>query len=49
MKKKTPMKMTLSRETLRHLTPEEVQLASGGLERQPKLPHTSDSKVVCCA
>lgn len=53
MKKKTMTKMTLSRETLRRLTPEEIQLASGGLDRQPGFkvdyPPTSDSRVVCCA
>lgn len=50
MKKKTPTKMTLSRETLRRLTPEEIQAASGGArEKQPDYPPTSDSRVVCCA
>lgn len=49
MKKKTPTKMTLSRETLRLLTPEEIESASGGREKQPDYPPTSDSRVVCCA
>jgi hypothetical protein len=53
MKKNTPLKLTLSRETLRRLTSEQIQLASGGLERypvkQPDYPPTSDSRVVCCA
>lgn len=49
MKKNTPMKLTLSRETLRRLTSEQIQLASGGLEDQHKIPHTSDSQRICCA
>ena len=54
MKKKTPMKLMLSRETLRRLTSEQIQLALGGtrgtvdqLPQDP--PPTSDSQKICCA
>jgi hypothetical protein len=53
VKKKTPMKLMLSRETLRRLTSEQIQLALGGtretIDQLPQdPPPTSDSEKICC-
>ena len=51
--KKTPKKLLLSRETLRHLSIDQAKLAVGGettsLLNCPPPPPTSDSVNVCCA
>jgi len=50
MKKMTPKKLVLSRETLRYLTAEQAKEALGQgtyIERDP--PWTSDSAKICCA
>jgi len=50
MKKTAPRKMTLTRETLHHLTDAQAQAALGGsIVRQEPKPLTTDSKQVCCA
>jgi hypothetical protein len=52
MKKTTPKKLMLSRETLRSLTAEQARAALGEgpyIVRQPEVPWTSDSAKVCCA
>ncbi|MFL6196751.1 MAG: hypothetical protein ACJ75H_21385 [Thermoanaerobaculia bacterium] len=53
MKKMTPKKLVLTRETLRNLTGDQVKLALGGgdttILRCPPPPPTSDSVNVCCA
>lgn len=51
MKKKTPRKLQLCRETVRLLSAEQAQLAAGGttLYPCPPPPATSDSVRYCCA
>ncbi len=52
MKKISPKKLTLSRETVGKLTAEQVKAALGGQAGstlQPELPWTSDSVRACCA
>ncbi len=52
MKKMTPKKLVLSRETLRYLTAEQARAALGDgpiIAREPDIPWTSDSAKVCCA
>jgi hypothetical protein len=44
MKKMTPKKMTLSRETIGTLSDKEMKAILGGA-----LPETTNSKVACCA
>lgn len=52
MKKATPKKMRLSRETVATLTNDQAKMAQGALAgdyQQREIPWTSDSKNVCCA
>jgi len=52
MKKMTPKKLVLSRETLRSLTAEQAKAALGEgpyIGREPDIPWTSDSVKICCA
>lgn len=52
MKKMTPKKLVLSRETLRSLTAEQAKGALGPapyIGKEPNVPWTSDSAKVCCA
>jgi hypothetical protein len=53
MKKTTPKKLVLSRETLRYLTAEQTRAALGQgpyIGREPAdIPWTSDSAKICCA
>jgi hypothetical protein len=50
MKKTAPRKMTLTRETLHQLSPNQTKGALGGsIVIQQPLPLTTDSVRVCCA
>lgn len=50
MKKNAPKKMTLTRETLHHLTDSQAEAVFGGvIYKTRQYPDTSDSKNVCCA
>ena len=50
MKKMTPKKLVLSRETLRYLTAEQAKAALGeGPYIDREIPWTSDSAKICCA
>lgn len=49
MKKLGIKKMTLTRETLRKLTDDQVREAEGGFVAREDIPWTSDSVKICCA
>lgn len=49
MKKNAPRKMTLTRETLHQLNPDQTKAAGGSIVIQQPLPITTDSVRVCCA